>query len=203
MLISPPLASQSRADDMLEGPESLSENEVAAAFDGIEQRIAESPGSTIDPKLGGHEILAGRIYDFAELEQVDKGIVSGAFEDDVQQVGSVSEDGVSWDVQSLLTLEGRESFAKFCQGWQLPFCQQLVKTKPRRFAPYTISHSHATAERSFINVRVIFVNLSNDCSSHIQTNAMRPTAQLEDTRRLQPQGVFGDTRDDIMCVVRI
>jgi hypothetical protein len=91
MLIShghqPPLASQSRADDMLEGPESLSENEVAAVFDEIEQRIAESPGSAIDPKLGGHEILAGRIYDFAELEQVDKGIVSGALEDDVQQVG--------------------------------------------------------------------------------------------------------------------
>jgi hypothetical protein len=50
------------------------------------------------------EILAGRIHDFAELEQVDKGIVSVAFEDDVQQVGSVSEDGVSWDIQSLLTL---------------------------------------------------------------------------------------------------
>jgi hypothetical protein len=90
---------------MLEGPESLTEDEVAAAFDGIEQRITESPGSAIDPKLGGHEILAGRIYDFAELEQVDKGIVSGALEDDVQQVRSVSEDGVSWDVQSLLTLE--------------------------------------------------------------------------------------------------
>ena len=105
----PPLASQSHADDMLEGPESLTEDEVAAAFDEIEQRIAESPGSAIDPQLGGHEILAGRIYDFAELEQVDKGIVSGAFEDDVQQVGSISEDGVSWDVQSLLTLKGVSS----------------------------------------------------------------------------------------------
>ncbi|KAJ8586571.1 hypothetical protein M405DRAFT_935305 [Rhizopogon salebrosus TDB-379] len=143
MLIShghqPPLASQSRADDMLEGPESLSENEVAAVFDEIEQRIAKSPGSAIDPKLGGHEILAGRIYDFAELEQVDKGIVSGAFEDDVQQVGSVSEDGVSnWDVFFLLTLEGRESFAKFCQGWQLPFAGNWSKLKaPSSFAPYT------------------------------------------------------------------
>ncbi|KAJ8587093.1 hypothetical protein M405DRAFT_822139 [Rhizopogon salebrosus TDB-379] len=143
MLIShghqPPLASQSNADDMLEGPESLSENEVAAAFDWIEQRIAESPGSAIDPGLGGHEILAGRIYDFAELGQMEKGIVSGAFEDDVQQVGSVSEDGVSWDVQSLLTLEGRESFAKFCQGWQLPFCRQLVKTKPQVVLPPTLT----------------------------------------------------------------
>ena len=27
---------------------------------------------------------------------------SGAFEDDVQQVGSNTEDGMSWDVQSLL-----------------------------------------------------------------------------------------------------
>jgi hypothetical protein len=36
--------------------------------------------------------VAGRIYDFAELEQLDKGIVPGAFEDDVQQVGSDSEE---------------------------------------------------------------------------------------------------------------
>jgi hypothetical protein len=143
MLIShghqPPLASQSRADDMLEGPESLSENEVAAAFDEIEQRIAESPGSAIDPKLGEHEILAGRIYDFAELEQVDKGIVSGAFEDDVQQVGSVSEVACLGMFFFLLTLEGRESFAKFCQGWQLPFCRQLVKTKPQVVLPPTLA----------------------------------------------------------------
>jgi hypothetical protein len=34
-----------------------------------------------------------------------KGDASGAFEDDVQQVGSDSEDGVSWDVQYLLTLQ--------------------------------------------------------------------------------------------------
>jgi hypothetical protein len=67
----PPLASQSRADDMLEGPEGLTEDEVAAAFDEIERHIAESPGSAIDTKLGRYEILAGRIYDFAELEQVD------------------------------------------------------------------------------------------------------------------------------------
>jgi hypothetical protein len=105
----PPLASQSDADNMLEGPESLTEDEVAAAFDEIEQRIAESPASAIDPQLDGHEILAGRIYDFAELEQVDKGIVPGAFEDDVQQVGSDSEEGMSWDVQSLLTSKGVSS----------------------------------------------------------------------------------------------
>ncbi|OAX32925.1 hypothetical protein K503DRAFT_776163 [Rhizopogon vinicolor AM-OR11-026] len=39
----PPLASQSHADNMLEGPESLTEDEVTAAFDEIEQCIAESP----------------------------------------------------------------------------------------------------------------------------------------------------------------
>ncbi|KAG2360242.1 hypothetical protein BDR07DRAFT_1290106, partial [Suillus spraguei] len=43
----PPLVSQSQADDELEGPESLTEDEVAAAFDKIEQCIAELP-SVID-----------------------------------------------------------------------------------------------------------------------------------------------------------
>ncbi|KAG2362062.1 hypothetical protein BDR07DRAFT_1376781 [Suillus spraguei] len=56
----PPLASQSQADDELEGPESLTEDEVAAAFDEIEQRIAEYP-SAIYPQLEGYEILAGKV----------------------------------------------------------------------------------------------------------------------------------------------
>jgi hypothetical protein len=60
-----------------------------------------------------------------------------------------------------------------------------------------ISHSQVTAERSFIDVRIVFVNLSNDCNSHIQTAAIRPAAQLEDTRRLRPRGVFDDARDGI------
>ncbi|KAG2351568.1 hypothetical protein BDR07DRAFT_1482012 [Suillus spraguei] len=83
----PPLASQ--------------KDEVAAAFDEIEQRIAEFL-SAIDPQLEGYEILAGKVYNLAELEQVDKGIIiSAVFEDDVQQVGSDLEDDLSWDVQSL------------------------------------------------------------------------------------------------------
>ncbi|KAG1721767.1 uncharacterized protein EDB91DRAFT_1256382 [Suillus paluster] len=104
----PPLASRSQVDNELEGPESLTEDEVAAAFDEIEQCIAEFP-SAIDPQLEGYEILAGKVYDITELEQVDKGIVPTAFEDDVQQVGSDSEDGLSWDMQSLLTMKGVSS----------------------------------------------------------------------------------------------
>lgn len=101
----PPLASQRQVDDELEGPESLTEEEVAAAFDEIEQHIAEFL-SAIDPQLEGYEILVGKVYDIAELEQVDKGIVPVGFKDDIQQVGSDSEDGLSWDVQSLLTMKG-------------------------------------------------------------------------------------------------
>jgi hypothetical protein len=35
------------------------------------------------------------VYDLAELEQVDKGIIPTTFEDGVQQVGSDSEDDLS------------------------------------------------------------------------------------------------------------
>jgi hypothetical protein len=69
----PPLASQSQVDDELEGPESLMEDEVAAAFDEIRQYIAEFPSAN-DPQLEGFKILVGHVYDLAELEQVDKRI---------------------------------------------------------------------------------------------------------------------------------
>jgi hypothetical protein len=105
----PPLASISHIDDTLEGPESITEDEVAAALDEIELRIRESPTSVIDPRLDGQEILVGKVYDFVELEQVDKGIAPTVFEDDVQQVGFDSDDGTSWDVQLLLIMRGVSS----------------------------------------------------------------------------------------------
>ncbi|KAG2360044.1 hypothetical protein BDR07DRAFT_1413436, partial [Suillus spraguei] len=43
-------------------------DEVAAAFDEIEQHIAEFP-SAIEPQLEGYEILVGKVYDLAEPEQ--------------------------------------------------------------------------------------------------------------------------------------
>ncbi|KAG2071252.1 hypothetical protein BDR04DRAFT_1154653 [Suillus decipiens] len=69
-----------------EESESLTEDEFAAAFDEIEQRIAGLP-LVIDPQLEGYEILAGKVYDLAELEQVDKRIMPAAFEYGVQQCG--------------------------------------------------------------------------------------------------------------------
>lgn len=86
---------------MLEPSESLTEDELAPAFDDIQQCIADSPASAIDPQLHGHDILAGRIYHLAELKQVDKAIVPRAFEHDIQQLGSDSEECMSFDVQSL------------------------------------------------------------------------------------------------------
>ncbi|KAG2368156.1 hypothetical protein BDR07DRAFT_1478483 [Suillus spraguei] len=99
---------QSQVDNELEGPESLTEDEGAAAFDEIEQRIAEF-SLVIDPQLEGFKIVVGNVYDLAELERVDKKFIPATFEDDVQQVGSDSEDGLSWDVQSLLTMKGVSS----------------------------------------------------------------------------------------------
>jgi hypothetical protein len=48
----PPLVSISRIDDTLEGPESITEDKVAAAFDEIKQRIRESPTSVIHDLMG-------------------------------------------------------------------------------------------------------------------------------------------------------
>jgi hypothetical protein len=63
----------------------------------------------VDFQLDGQEILAGKVYDFEELESVDKGIAPATFNDNVQVIGSDSEDDLSWDPQSMLIAKGVSS----------------------------------------------------------------------------------------------
>ena len=53
----------------------------------------------------GQEVLEGQVYDFEELERVDKGLAPVTFQADVQVVGSNSTSS-SWDVESLLMSSG-------------------------------------------------------------------------------------------------
>lgn len=66
----------------------------------------------IDFQLDGQETLAGKVYDFEELESVDKGIAP-AFNDDVQVIGSDSEDDLSWDSQSMLIAKSVSSHRRY------------------------------------------------------------------------------------------
>ncbi|KAG2354176.1 hypothetical protein BDR07DRAFT_1494978 [Suillus spraguei] len=79
-----------------------SASQIAATFDEIEQHIAEFPSAT-DPQLEGYEILAGKVYDLAELtKELSLRLSKTMLESDL-------EDYLSWDVQSLLTTKGVSS----------------------------------------------------------------------------------------------
>ena len=104
---SPPLARQGPAsnDDLLEGPESITPEDFDAAFDELDQRLKETPKDSEMVSEDGQEVLEGQVYDFEELERVDKGLAPVTFQDDVQVVGSNSGSS-SWNVKSLLMSSG-------------------------------------------------------------------------------------------------
>lgn len=101
----PPL-STGQPEVSLEGPESITDAELDAAFDEIETRNAERP--SVDPTIEGVDIEAGKAYDFEEFERVDKGVVPEAFEDKVEVISS-SSGAVNWDIASLLHSKGISS----------------------------------------------------------------------------------------------
>ena len=102
----PPLATNVSANSAdLEGPESISEEEIEAAFAELEQLNRGTQEAALDPQLDGQVISVGKVYDFVELDRVDKGLVPTAFEDDNDQIGTESASG-SWDIQSMLISKG-------------------------------------------------------------------------------------------------
>jgi len=102
----PPLATNISANNAdLEGPEGISDEEIEAAFAELEQQNRGTQEHALDPQLDGQEISAGKVYDFVELDRVDKGLVPAAFEEDNDQIGTDSASG-SWDIQSMLMSKG-------------------------------------------------------------------------------------------------
>jgi hypothetical protein len=61
----PPLATSVSANSTdLDGPESISVEELEAAFAELEQVNRGTQEGALDPWLDGEEILAGKVYDF-------------------------------------------------------------------------------------------------------------------------------------------
>ena len=103
----PPLASLSHRDDDLEGPESITDEDIDAASAEIEQRNAGN-ATNVDPVIEGAEIEAAKVYDLEEFEQVEKGVVPKAFKDEVQVI-VLAAGAVDWDIKSLLHEKGVSS----------------------------------------------------------------------------------------------
>ncbi|KAH7905944.1 hypothetical protein BJ138DRAFT_1225824 [Hygrophoropsis aurantiaca] len=106
----PPLAAESLdSDDYLAGPESIAEEELDQAFDELDREKAEAAAAGVSDKVidNTHGVLAGKIYDWVELERVDKGTKPVGFNEEIN-VLSMSSEGAAdaWDVGALMTAEG-------------------------------------------------------------------------------------------------
>ncbi|KAF9232293.1 hypothetical protein BU15DRAFT_81381 [Melanogaster broomeanus] len=106
----PPLAAESD-EDYLAGPESITDEELAEAFEQVDYEN-NSPSGTqvIDPDLNlldENEVLEGRVYSWAELELVDKGTKPTGFEEDITIIDkSAALGSTTWNIQDLLSSEG-------------------------------------------------------------------------------------------------
>ncbi|KAG1879846.1 hypothetical protein F4604DRAFT_1954190 [Suillus subluteus] len=99
----PPLAPQTQnIDDDFAGPESISLDEIDAAFALLEHE-KEVMERVLDD---GNEVLEGQVYDFAELEHVDRGLLPKSVDDEVIVVDHTSHDDGQWDVDMLMSCNG-------------------------------------------------------------------------------------------------
>ncbi|KIK81074.1 hypothetical protein PAXRUDRAFT_15439 [Paxillus rubicundulus Ve08.2h10] len=112
----PPLVSksdESEDSDVLAGPEAITDEELAEAFDVIDHEKVDSGmlsagevRSMLDPdiELDGSEVLEGRVYDRNELEVVNRGTILTGFVEDISVLDKAV--GGQWDVKTLLSSEG-------------------------------------------------------------------------------------------------
>jgi hypothetical protein len=99
----PPLAAQTQnIDDNLTGPESISLNEIDAAFAQLECKKDAIEWEPVD----GNEVLEGQVYDFVALEHVDQGLAPKSVDDDIMVVEHTSHNDGQWDVDVLMSSNG-------------------------------------------------------------------------------------------------
>jgi hypothetical protein len=103
----PPLATQQTDSEIdLAGPESITEDDIDAAFIELEQHSLNM--STLDPEIEGDKIEADKVYNFHEFARVENGVVPTSFEDDICVVVPASGD-TNWDIDSILLAKGVSS----------------------------------------------------------------------------------------------
>ncbi|KAI0349849.1 hypothetical protein OH77DRAFT_1507314 [Trametes cingulata] len=97
--------------DSIEGPESLTVDDLARAFDDFKRDLWNSRAAAVaegeEGLLDGGEVLEGNMYNFKELEKVDQGVAPTAFEDDIRVLDTnpVAADA-DWDMDAVLASAG-------------------------------------------------------------------------------------------------
>ncbi|KAG2741395.1 hypothetical protein P692DRAFT_201857503 [Suillus brevipes Sb2] len=112
-------------DDNLAGPESISLDDIDAAF-----ALLECEKNAIERELvDGNEVLEGQVYDFAALEHVDQGLAPKSVDDEIMVVEHTSHNDGQWDVNRL------ENFAKRQKWWFCHFCRLCRHKCPQTILP--------------------------------------------------------------------
>ncbi|KIK94709.1 hypothetical protein PAXRUDRAFT_142293 [Paxillus rubicundulus Ve08.2h10] len=107
----PPLVADSdESEDNLAGPEAIMDKELEEAFGVIDCEKGDAQANTanmldLNIELDGNAVLEGEVYDWKELEVVDKGTTPSGFMEDI----SISDKAVNngqWDITTLLMSQG-------------------------------------------------------------------------------------------------
>jgi hypothetical protein len=79
-------------DNLLDGPESLTLDDINDAFDKLEDELWKEKELMLDQEIGGGEILEGQIYNFEELAKINTGEVLKPANEDIEVIGLDNED---------------------------------------------------------------------------------------------------------------
>jgi hypothetical protein len=90
------------------GLEGIKEDEINAAFGKLE---AQTSDIMIDPvlEMPRRDVEVIQVYNFAELERVERGVVPMAPEEDVTVHRQQSAGAQAWDIVSILSTKGISS----------------------------------------------------------------------------------------------
>ena len=105
----PPLLGSSNAESLVEGPESITLEELDAAFEELDMQYEKDPRTLpVDPKLTGQNIEATDVYDLQELQRINSGvrITSNNNSISVYDYSGTNSSGGNWDITSLLAEKG-------------------------------------------------------------------------------------------------
>jgi hypothetical protein len=110
----PPLAAVSSDTSCnLEGPESISLDDIDAEFARLEdirngEKVMDLEFSS-DWDVDGKEVLEGNVFDFAELQRIDEGLVPAAVEDEIMVTDHDAHEDGTWNIDSMLVSSGLTS----------------------------------------------------------------------------------------------
>jgi hypothetical protein len=87
------------------GQSNNAEENVEESMRNLEEELAAEDSINSDLQLADADVLDGKLYDFDELERIDKGIALTAFNEEIEVVGD-SQGSATWKINDILRQSG-------------------------------------------------------------------------------------------------